>query len=146
MHALADADVAPEVGAAIDEELDIVLEEEPLIDIFGTREHHEFTYGPTIEGVAIKRVAFKDGTKDYRRWEVTCPLANCVHFVPGSHRCAKRRNTERNQMRRHGIAEVYAFLGLWILHARDKGIRKEHIEYSPTNAEITAYCRDHGWA
>ena len=48
-------------------------------------------------------------------------------------------------MKLFGIAEVYAYLGVW-LRARDgHTLRKNHVGFKPSKKQIADYVREHGW-
>ena len=49
-------------------------------------------------------------------------------------------------MRRHDVAEVYGFLGVWIRVAANFTDPKDHIVWRPSDKEINDYCIEKGWA
>ena len=118
-----------------------------ILGRFGIVANPELIFGEYVEGVKINTGEYISTARSYARWDVRCPLANCLHKKVGEDLCRKRRNVGDAQTRRFGIAEVYAFLGLWIRRARDYLDRPSHINNSRlTGPELKAYIDEQGWA
>ena len=105
----------------------------------------EMVYGDSVEGIRIEVDYRDDLTHRYARWSLKCPLRSCAHHQVGVRPCCKRRNTGAAQMEHFGVAEVYAYLGVWAREAHAFRDRAEHVRFAPSRAQISAYCAEKGW-
>ena len=100
--------------------------------------------GPTVEGVPIKEQPFWDGVRQsFVKWSAESPLSKCRH--KSRPQCVKSRNAGPQQMSKHGIDEVYGFLGMWLRQRADHTDKKAHMKYNPTALEVEIYVREQGW-
>ena len=118
-----------------------------VVSSFGVaREAPGFLYGTTIEGVEVRSSSFIDATHYYARFIVTCPCSKDLHKVKGKPPCSRSRTFVKKHMEHFGVAEVYAYLGLWMRQALDETTRQTHMDKpGPSVDEIRAYCIEHGW-
>ena len=103
----------------------------------------EFIHGEMIEGVPIEVDMHMDAGESYIRWVVTCPLQSCVHRSRNP--CKKKRNIVLKHMQKHGVSEIYAYLGCWLKARHDFSSQPLHVRYTPTSKEMADYCHDKGW-
>ena len=105
----------------------------------------EMAFGDSIEGIRMEVEHRDDPTHRYARWSLKCPLRACAHAEVGVRPCCKRRNTGAAQMEHFGVAEVYAYLGVWAREAHAFRDRAEHVRFVPSRAQIAEYCAEKGW-
>lgn len=100
-------------------------------------------YGEHIEGQKINIGTHYTKRTKYYRFHVVCPCTNTTHR--DTHICQKYRNTGPMQTSKYGIAEVYAFLGLWLRRAAIETSKIDHGKYRPKDSDIAAYIREKEW-
>ena len=131
----------PDGDGPVDEELQAIID-------FSLAPPVPMMYGTTVEGVEIKTEIDADRRRKYRRWSVQCPLSDGLHECASSQNnpCRKYRGAGEQQMAMFGVAELYAYLGLWIRTAGDYTDRKSHVvDFRPSRAALRAYIDEHGW-
>jgi hypothetical protein len=103
----------------------------------------ELKYGDFVEGVKLSVGTVSDGS--YVRFHVKCPLRHAEHWDV-SKECCKFRNVGPAQTKHFGIAEVYAYLGLFVRSANSFSDQRCHVhDFRPSVNDLKAYIDEQGW-
>ena len=97
---------------------------------------------PYVGNLSV-RVETRIAPTYHKRYMLQCPCSlgpDAIHP-----RCSKSRTAGPSATRVWGEVEPFAFLGVWASKAPEFADRQSHISYTPTDADIAAFVKEHGW-